>query len=176
MLAIALAKGFTGTLQDYDASLLATPGQVFRSKEEMLAFARDVAMTVAPELPRAFGQLPKTPFGIRAVAADREEAASDSSSVAPLDGTRAGWVNLRTYQPETSTRGDARSTTLHEGVPGHHLHLAIQREQVGVPVRRTYGLIAFSEGWALYAESLANDMGLFQDPDSRYGRLAGERF
>ena len=177
MLAIARAKGFTGTLQDYDASLLATPGQVFRSTEEMLAFARDVAMTVAPELPRVFGRLPKTPFGIRAVAADREEAASNSYSVAPLDGTRAGWVNLRTYQPETYTRGDTRSTTLHEGVPGHHLHLAIQREQVGVPgFRRTYGLIAFSEGWALYAESLANDMGLFQDPDSRYGRLAGERF
>ncbi len=177
MLAIARAKGFPGTLPDYDATLLATPSQVFRSKEEMLAFARDVAMTVAPELPRLFGRLPKTPFGIRAVAADREEAASNSYSGAPLDGTRAGWVNLRTYQPEMYTRGDTRSTTLHEGVPGHHLHIALQREQLGVPqFRRTYRLIAFNEGWALYAESLANDLGLFQDPDSRYGRLAGERF
>ena len=177
MLAIVRVKGFAGTLQEYDATLLSTPEQVFHSREEMLDFARSVALTASPELPRLFGRLPRTPFGIRAVAEDREETASNSYSAAPAGGTRAGWVNLRTYQPETYTKGDTRSVTLHEGVPGHHLQRAIQRELDGVPdFRRTYGFSAFTEGWALYAESLADDMGIFQDADSRYGRLAGERF
>jgi prolyl oligopeptidase len=176
MLRIAREGGFRGTLEEYDALQLATIEKTFRSKEEMLAFARNVAKMMEPELPRLFGRLPDIPFGIRAVPADREASASNNYSLPP-DSLGPGWVNLRTYQPETYTKGETASVTLHEGIPGHHLQNAIQRRLQDAPAfRRYFGIAAFSEGWALYAEGLADDIGFLQDPDSRYGRLSGDRF
>ena len=176
MLEIARASGST-SLAEYDAKQLATPGKHFSTKDEMLAYARSTAKTMEPELPRLFGRLPRMPFGIRAVPPDREATSSNFYDRPSLDGTRAGWVNLRTYRPETFTKGETTSVALHEGVPGHHLQRALSIEQENVPeFRRDYGTVAFDEGWALYAESLVDDVGLFQDPDNRYGRLSGERF
>jgi uncharacterized protein (DUF885 family) len=88
-----------------------------------------------------------------------------------------GWFNLNTYQPEKQARYDKESLTLHEAVPGHIFQGSLARSQQGLPeFRRFYSNSAYGEGWALYAESLGSQLGLYRDPYSHYGELASERF
>jgi len=93
------------------------------------------------------------------------------------DGTTPSWFNLNTYQPEKQFRMDKQALTLHEAVPGHVFQSAVTRSITRLPeFRKYYGNSAYNEGWALYAESLGADLGLYKDPYSRYGQLSSERF
>jgi uncharacterized protein (DUF885 family) len=134
-------------------------------------------MIIEPRLPGQFKRIPLLLFGVRAIPADREQATASNAQAPAADGSAPGWFNLNTYQPEKQFRYDKESLTLHEAIPGHIFQGAVARSIPALPqFRKYYGNSAYGEGWALYAESLGRDLGLYTDPYSRYGQLDSERF
>jgi uncharacterized protein (DUF885 family) len=116
-------------------------------------------------------------YGIRAIPPDREAATASNAQPPSPDYTAPGWFNLNTYQPENQFKYDKESLVLHEAVPGHIFQLTLARALESLPeIRRFSGNAAYAEGWALYAESLGSQLGLYSDPNSRFGQLSSERF
>ena len=177
MQAIVHEAGFDGTSAEYEQHLLSAPEYLFRDKEAMLAYHRDLAMRVAPGLPGLFRKLPRHRVGIRAIPPDREAVSASNYNSPSADGTRPGWFNLKAYMAEKQSRFDKPALVLHETNPGHHLQIALQLELEGLPeFRKIYHSTAYIEGWALYAESLGSALGVYDDPASRFGALESERF
>ena len=177
MLSIARREGFDRDLESFEEQLRASPEQLFTSKEDMLIYCRNVAKLVDPELPRFFRYLPRAPVGIRPIAADREAETPSNYDAPPSDGSRAGWFNLQAYKPEEEVKFDKTALVLHETNPGHHLQIALQVELDDLPeFRKIFHSTAYTEGWALYAESLGMEMGVYHDVASLFGKLESERF
>ncbi len=177
MQAIVHEAGFDGTSAEYEQHLLSAPEYLFKDKEAMLAYHRDLAMRVAPGLPDLFRKLPRHRVGIRAIPPDREAVSASNYNSPSADGTRPGWFNLKAYMAEEQSRFDKPALVLHETNPGHHLQIALQLELEGLPeFRKIYHSTAYIEGWALYAESLGSALGVYDDPASRFGALESERF
>ncbi|HVP47166.1 MAG TPA: DUF885 domain-containing protein [Bryobacteraceae bacterium] len=179
MQAAAERTGFTGTLSEFEKNLDDDRAQHFAGKEEMLVYCRNIVELVEPELPRLFKLLPRTPVGVRAIPPDREAATASHYSAGTPDVTRAAYFNLNTYRPEKQVRYDKTALVLHEAVPGHHLQVSLEKEMPSLPEFRKvfmFGNSAYIEGWALYAESLGEEIGIYNDPYNRFGRLASERF
>ncbi len=177
MEAVVKQTGFTGTLAEFQAKLAASPEQHFRSKEEMLVWCRNIAKIIEPQLPRLFQHMPAFVYGVRPIPEDREQASATNAEFPKADGSGPGWMNLNTYQPEKQVRYDKEALTLHEAVPGHILQGSIAQSIVGLPeFRRFYFNSAYGEGWALYAESLGSELGVYRDPYTQFGRLTSERF
>ena len=177
MFAIARQTGFSGTVSDLEVKLANDPEQRFHSKDEMLAYCRNAAKLIEPELPNQFKHIPWMLYGIRAIPEDREQATASNAQAPMPDGSAPGWFNLRAYQPEKQVRYDKESLVLHEAVPGHIFQNSLARSQQGLPdFRKFYSNSAYGEGWALYAESLGSQLGVYKDPYNRFGQLASERF
>jgi uncharacterized protein (DUF885 family) len=177
MMAILRETGFQGSIADFQKKMDADPAQHFHSKEEMLANSRNIAKIIEPELPNQFRHIPALLFGVRAITPDREAASATNAQAGSPDLSSPGWFNLNTYEPEKQVRYDQESLVLHEAIPGHIFQAAIARQRSDLPdLRRFYSNSAFGEGWALYAESLGAQLGLYEDPYSRFGQLASERF
>jgi uncharacterized protein (DUF885 family) len=177
MLAIARQTGFNGTVSELEVKLANDPEQRFHSKDEMLAYCRNAAKIIEPELPNQFKHIPWMLYGIRAIPEDREQATASNAQAPAPDGSAPGWFNLRAYQPEKQVRYDKESLVLHEAVPGHIFQNSLARSQQGLPdFRKFYSNSAYGEGWALYAESLGSQLGVYKDPFNRFGQLASERF
>jgi len=169
--------GFAGTLDEFARQLRDSPEQHFRSKDEMLAYCRNLAKIIEPELPGQFKRIPVLLYGIRAIPEDREQATASNAQAPAADGSTPGWFNLNTYQPEKQFKFDKDALVLHEAVPGHIFQISIARSTPDLPeFRRYYGNSAYLEGWALYAESLGSQLGVYRDPYSRFGQLSSERF
>jgi len=169
--------GFSGSIADYERHLEATPEQHFHSKEEMLAYCRNVAKIVEPELPRQFKHIPELLYGIRPIPEDREQATATNAQAPSPDYSAPGWMNLNAYQPERQTKYNKESLVLHEAVPGHVFQITLAQALPGLPdFRRFYSNSAYVEGWGLYAESLGAQVGVLIDPASHFGQLASERF
>ena len=142
--------------------------------EKVLPAFRDIAKRVDPELPKLFAELPRLPYGIREIPALRGEATAQYTPGAS-DGSRAGYFNANTLKGTTVPRHEMEALFLHEAVPGHHLQIARAEELKGLPeFRRNAFDNAYVEGWGLYAESLGEDLGLYKDPYSKFGRLQAE--
>ncbi len=177
MLAIARQTGFQGSVSELQVKLENDPAQKFHSKDEMLEYCRNAAMLIEPELPNQFKHIPMLLFGIRAIPPDREQAQASNAQPPAPDGSAPGWFNLRAYQPEKQVKYDKESLVLHEAIPGHIFQGSLARSLKGLPeFRRFYGNSAYAEGWALYAESLGSQLGVFKDPYNKFGQLASERF
>ncbi|MBI3474607.1 MAG: DUF885 domain-containing protein [Acidobacteria bacterium] len=177
MLAIARQTGFNGSVSELEVKLADDPAQKFHSKDEMLAYCRNAAKIIEPELPNQFKHIPMLLYGIRAIPEDREQATASNAQAPAPDGSSPGWFNLRAYQPEKQVRYDKEALVLHEAVPGHVFQNSLARSQQGLPeFRKFYGNSAYGEGWALYAESLGSQLGVYRDPYNRFGQLASERF
>jgi uncharacterized protein (DUF885 family) len=177
MLAIARDTGFNGSVSDLEVKLAAAPEQRFHSKEEMLVFCRNAAKIIEPELPNQFKHIPMLLYGIRPIPEDREQATASNAQAPMPDGSAPGWFNLKAYEPEKQVRYDKEALVLHEAVPGHIFQGSLARSLKDLPdFRRFYGNSAYAEGWALYAESLGSQLGVYRDPYSRFGQLASERF
>jgi uncharacterized protein (DUF885 family) len=127
-------------------------------------------------IPRLFGRLPRQKMIILPVEEFREkDAAGAEYEQGTPDGSRPGMVRVNTAEPSKRLTIDMETTAYHEGVPGHHLQIAIQQELTDLPPFRqqaAYG--AFQEGWALYAERLGHEAGFYKDPYNEYGHLEGD--
>jgi prolyl oligopeptidase len=177
MLAIAHQTGFNGSVSELELKLANAPEQRFHSKDEMLAYCRNAAKIIEPELPNQFKHIPPLLYGIRAIPEDREQASASNAQAPAPDGSAPGWFNLRAYEPEKQVRYDKEALVLHEAVPGHIFQGSLARSLSGLPeFRRFYGNSAYAEGWALYVESLGSQLGVYRDPYNRFGQLASERF
>ena len=178
MEAIARAAGFDGTAAAYEQQLNAGADMRYRSQEEMLSHARAVLARLQPEMPRFFRRLPKAPVGVRPIPPDREASTASNYTAGTPDGSRQAWFNMNTYRPQERARYVTEALVMHETVPGHHLQVGLARELEGVPeFRKVFAATAFSEGWALYAESLGPEIGtVYTDPAMRFGQLASEKF
>jgi uncharacterized protein (DUF885 family) len=168
--------GFDGGFTEF-STFLATDDRFFcATPDELLERYRAIAARIDPRLPDLFGRLPRLPYVIEPVPsyAERSQTAAYYLPGAP-DGSRPGTFFANTYDLRSRPTWEFESLTLHEAVPGHHLQIALAQEMDDLPAfRRNAWLTAFGEGWALYAESLGEDVGLYADPYSRYGAYMGE--
>jgi uncharacterized protein (DUF885 family) len=175
-LAIAHKLGFDD-LKSFRASLKPNPKLHPASGAALLDAYRSYLTPMQAKLPSLFGRLPKAAFEVAAVP-DYLEKTSASAYYEPgtPDGSRPGRLRIDTWNAQDRNLFEVEDTAYHEGLPGHHMQISISMEQTGVPEFRKYGFYtAFIEGWALYAERLGKDLGLYQDPYSDYGRLEGDQ-
>jgi uncharacterized protein (DUF885 family) len=177
MRALLPQAGFSGTIAEFEQQISRSPAQHFQTKEEMLAYCRNVAKIIEPELPNLFRKIPVLLYGIRPIPPDREASEATNAQPPPPDFSAPGWFNLNTFQAEKQVKYDKESLVLHEAVPGHIFELTLARALEGLPdIRKFYRNSAYGEGWALYTESLGSQLGVYRDPYSRFGQLASERF
>jgi uncharacterized protein (DUF885 family) len=168
--------GIAGSLADFFAAMKANPANYFASEDELLKAYRDFRATVEPRLPALFDVQPKADFEIRPVEAFRAASAAGGQYNAPSqDGSRPGIFYVNTFDLKSRPRWALESLYLHEATPGHHFHIALQRELTDLPrFRRFGGETAFAEGWGLYAESLGPELGVYTDPAMLFGALSAE--
>jgi uncharacterized protein (DUF885 family) len=134
---------------------------------------RERVDTVVPDY---FTLLPVADYEIRAVEPFRERSAAGGSYMRPAaDGSRPGIFYANTYDLSARPSWAVDSLFLHEAAPGHHFQIALQQETEALPRFRRFGsYTAYVEGWALYAEHLGHEMGIYEDPYARYGAYAAE--
>lgn len=174
MTAIAHRLGFAD-LASFRTSIAKNPKMFATSRGQILDLYRHYIAGMLPELPKLFGTLPKTRLLVQAVEPYREkDAAGAEYHQGTPDGSRPGVVFVNTYDYAHRTLYDIEDTAYHEGVPGHHLQISIAQTLPLPPFRQQAAYTAYIEGWALYAERLAKEVGYYKDPYSDYGRLSGE--
>ena len=146
------------------------PTYRFRDREEVLAQARAALARAERALPRAFGLLPSKPAVLEAIPAFQERTSAPHYLNAALDGSRPAAYRVRLYQPEQQSRVIGESTAFHEVVPGHHLQVNVANDRASLPSAARFLLFSgFAEGWALYAERLADELGLYSSDADRFG-------
>ncbi|WP_395699173.1 DUF885 domain-containing protein [Aquabacterium sp.] len=170
-------SGFTGDFKAFLRYLNTDPKFFYASPEAMLAGYRDIAKRIDPELPRLFAELPRLPYGVRAMPAYLGPGAAENYTRGTADGKRAGWFNANTEAWKLRPRWTMETLVAHEAVPGHHLQTARALELRDLPAfRRSAFYPAFGEGWALYAETLGPELGLYTDRYSLFGHLQAQIF
>lgn len=175
MLEVQKQLGGDGALQAFLERMDAAPAQnPFRSEAEVIEAYRRINERVKGKLPLLFERAPKADLEIRAVEPIRRETASDHYVPPAPDGSRPGVFYTVVTDPATYNAMRMTALFLHEGQPGHHYQIALQQELPLPRFRRTGWYDAHGEGWALYAEGLGRDMGLYDDPAQWLGRLLME--
>ena len=163
---------FEGNFKAFARHLNTDPKYFHTSAEALLAGYRDIAKRIDPELPKLFAELPRAPYGVRAMPSHFSTDRAEYYTGPGLAGTRAGWFNANAQAYGKRPIWAMETLVAHEAVPGHHLQVARAVELGELPrFRRGGGYTVFSEGWALYAETLGFDLGLYKDPLSRFGHL-----
>ena len=141
-----------------------------------LADATQSIAAIRARLPELFVTMPKAELVVRAVEPFREKSAGKAFYQRPAqDGSRPGVFYANLYRMREMPKYEQEALAFHEGIPGHHLQIAIASEQEALPqFRRSGGYTAYSEGWGLYSERLGKELGFYKDPYSEFGRLALE--
>lgn len=169
------AAGFSGDLDSFVRYLNSDSRFFLKSEEELLSRYRDILKRIEPELPRLFGTLPRFPVGVVGTPRFFGPGATATYVGPTIGGSRAGWVNVVVTDLTTKPIWGMEVIAAHEGVPGHHLQVTRALEQTTLPnIRRASGYMSYSEGWALYAESLGFEIGLYKDPYAEFGFLQAQ--
>jgi uncharacterized protein (DUF885 family) len=159
-------------LKTFSASLQTNPKVHVHSRQEILDLYQKYTDQMYLKLPSMFGRLPKARLQILPIEEFREKEAATEYVQGSQDGSRPGHIMVNTSNFEKGTTVDFETTTYHEGVPGHHMQIAIAQELPQLPpFRQNEYYTAYTEGWALYSERLGKEVGFFQDPYSYYGHL-----
>jgi uncharacterized protein (DUF885 family) len=165
----------------YAKALAEDPANHTSSRERIVELAAEQTARAFETAPRYFGRLPSANCEVKAVEEYREREVPPAFYMPPsLDGSRIGQYYLNTYQPEARHLHKIAAITFHEATPGHHFQLAIEMELTGLPRFRVHGSrmagAAYVEGWGLYTERLADEMGLYQSAAERLGMLDAQSF
>lgn len=177
MEAVMRETRFEGNFAQFVEFLNTDPQFFHTSPQALLAGYRELTKRADAELPRFFAELPRAPYGVRAMPDFMGPGAAEYYDGPSLDGTRAGYFSANLLAWRTRPIWGMATLVAHETVPGHHLQVARSTELRDLPrFRRMGGYTAFVEGWALYAETLGVPMGLFDDPYSRFGHLQWQAF
>lgn len=160
-------------LKSFNAAIAADPKLNAHSRKQILDLYTKYIDQMYRKLPNLFGRMPKAKVEVMQVEEFREKDAAAASYVqGASDGSRPGHVMVNTGDFEKRSLLDIETTAYHEGVPGHHMQIAIGQEMPELPpFRQNEYFTAFTEGWALYSERLGKEEGFFQDPYSYYGHL-----
>jgi uncharacterized protein (DUF885 family) len=176
MEAIRKEVGFNGTLPEFFDHLRSDPKFKLASRDALTQGYYDIGKIVDAKISTQFKYLPKAPLEIKPYEEFREkyEAGGSYQSGTP-DGSRPGTFYFNAYDLPSRTTPGMTTLYLHEGAPGHHFQISIAQENEKLPAfMRFGGNTAYVEGWALYAETLGYDMGLYKDPYQRFGTLSDE--
>ena len=180
MRAIMAQVEFAGTLQDFFVFMREDPQFYYPGTDEgrarYLREASSLIATMRTRLPEAFGIFPKAELVVKRVEPFRERSAGKAFYQYPAtDGSRPGYYYANLYDMASMPTYQMEALAYHEGIPGHHMQRAITVELQDVPEFQKFaGFTAYSEGWGLYSEMLAKEMGFYSDPYSDFGRLAME--
>ena len=178
--AIRASVGFEGDLKEFFEFIRTDPQFYYPNTDEgregYLADTRAFLAEIEEKLPMYFGTLPKAKLEVKRVESYREvDGGAQHYARGTPDGSRPGVYYVHMSDMSGYSITDMETVAYHEGSPGHHMQISIAQELTGVPMFRTQaGFSVYSEGWALYAEKLAKEMGQFKDPYMDFGRLTAE--
>ena len=171
---IITAVGFEGSFADFLAFLRTDPQFYAQTPEELLMRARAIAKRLDEQLPRFFKTLPRTPYGVAPVPEAIAPKYTGGRYIPTQQGsTQPGYYWVNTYNLPSRPLYVLPALTAHEAVPGHHLQMALNAElpETIPSFRRNLYLSAYGEGWGLYTEALADEMGIYTTPYERFGQL-----
>jgi prolyl oligopeptidase len=170
--------GFAGSLEQFFDHLRSDPSQYVKDPEELLMRYRSFCKEVDGQMPNFFKTLPRKPYGVEPIP-DYIAPATTTAYYSPGAGSLSGTYCVNLYQPETRALFEIPALSMHEAVPGHHHQIALAGELPELPDFRRYSdgfgdYTVFVEGWALYSESLGEEMGLYKTPYDRFGKFTYE--
>jgi uncharacterized protein (DUF885 family) len=173
---VIASSGFKGSFHEFTEFLRTDKRFYFDKPEDLVNAYKIVAKSIDPQLVHEFGRLPRNQYGVMPI--PDFKAPSQTTAYyqpgAPAAG-RPGYYFVNTYNLAARPKWEMEALSLHEAVPGHHLQISLGQELRDVPeFRKHVGYSAFVEGWALYSESLGEELGLYKDPYSKFGQLSYE--
>jgi len=173
---VIASAGFKGSFHDFTEVLRTDQRFYYDRADDLVNGYRIITKKIDPELAHLFGKLPRLPYGVCVI--PEFKAPSQTTAYyqpgAPSAG-RPGCYFVNTFNLHARPKWEMEALSLHEAVPGHHLQLSLGQEMENVPeFRKHLGYSAFVEGWALYSESLGEELGMYKDPYSKFGQLSYE--
>lgn len=168
--------GFEGDLTAFFDHVRSNPKLMpFTAPEQVIEYFEQIHQIMQPQIRKLFDLKPKTPFEVRRTEAFREKSAAAEYNPGSLDGTRPGIFYTPIPDAAKYNIFDAESLFLHEAIPGHHYQISLTQENKALPkFRKTLWYSGYGEGWALYTESLGEELGLYTDPYQYFGMLSAE--
>jgi len=173
---VIASTGFKGSFHEFTEFLRTDPRFFYDKAEDLVNGYRIVAKRIDPELAHEFGKLPRLTYGVCVIPEFKAPSQTTAyyQAGAPSAG-RPGCYFVNTYNLHARPKWEMEALSLHESVPGHHLQIALAQEMEGQPeFRKHAGYSSFVEGWALYCESLGEELGMYKDPYSKFGQLSYE--
>jgi len=176
MLSVIKSTGFHGSFEQFLKFIKTDPQFFFSKREEILEGYQNLTRDIESKLHLLFTTLPALPFKVIPVPSYSEES-QVAAYYCPgsIKDNRPGYFFINTSYVKERPKWEMEPLSLHEAVPGHHLQISLAQELQGLPeFRKNATFTAYVEGWGLYAESLGEELGLYQDPYSKFGRLSYE--